>query len=56
MTVRFWRPVMQPRGIIEFLRPEECTYKRVIRPMEIKQFHDHNFSGLEEFTQEEGEA
>ena len=56
MTVRFWRPVMQPGGIIDFLRPEDCTYKRVIRPMEIKQFHDHNFSGLEEFTQEEGEA
>ena len=27
MTVRFWKPVMKKGGIIEFIRPEECTQK-----------------------------
>ena len=54
MTVRFWRPVMQKGGIIEFVRPEECTQKRYIRDMERKVFgKNKNFIGLEEFTDEE---
>lgn len=57
MTVRFWRPVMKKGGIIEFTRPEECTEKRHIRPMERKVFGKevNNFIGLEEFTDEEVE-
>ncbi|MCI6536925.1 MAG: type I-C CRISPR-associated protein Cas5c [Lachnospiraceae bacterium] len=54
MTVRFWKPVMKKGGIIEFIRPEDCTQKRVIREMDPKIFEDgKNFTGLEEFTSEE---
>lgn len=50
MTVRFWQPVMR-NGVIEFIRPEECTIKRCIREMEIKPFGKErgNFSGTDEF-------
>lgn len=45
---------MQKGGIIEFVRPEECTQKRYIRDMERKVFgKNKNFIGLEEFTDEE---
>lgn len=53
LTVRFWRPVMKPGGIIEFVRPEACADKRHIRDMSIKEFGADNFCGLEEFTEEE---
>jgi CRISPR-associated protein Cas5d len=51
LTVRLWNPVMR-NGVIEFIRPEECTIKRHIREMEIKPFgHEHgNFTGLDEFA------
>lgn len=51
MTVRLWKPVMK-NGIIDFIRPEECTVKRHIREMEIKPFgHAYeNFTGFEEFA------
>ena len=55
MTVRFWKPVMKKGGIIEFLRPEECTKKRHIREMQCKVFGKGNFTGLEEFAGEEVE-
>lgn len=51
MTVRFWRPVME-KGHITFLRPEECTDKRHIHEMEMKEFPDKKFSGLREFEGE----
>lgn len=53
MTVRFWKPIMKKGGIIEFIRPEECTQKRHIREMERKVFGKDNFTGLKEFTDEE---
>ncbi len=53
MTVNFWHPVMKPGGIIEFVRPEECREKRFIKSMKVKQFGENNFSGLQEFTDEE---
>lgn len=53
MTVRFWKPVMKKGGIIEFIRPEECTQKRHIREMKRKIFGKDNFTGLQEFTSEE---
>ena len=53
MTVRFWRPVMR-NGRIHFDTPEECTEKRHIHDMPIKEFPDKKFSGLREF-EEEGE-
>lgn len=50
MTVRFWQPVMRD-GVIEFIRPEECTVKRCIKEMEIKPFGkmQDNFIGADEF-------
>lgn len=50
LTTRFWTPVME-NGVIEFIRPEECTIKRHIRKMGIKPFgrSHENFTGLEEF-------
>lgn len=50
MTVRFWQPVMRD-GVIEFIRPEECTIKRCIKEMEIKTFGkmQDNFIGADEF-------
>lgn len=53
MTVRFCRPVMRSRGIVEFLRPEECKDKRQIRPMAMKSFERDNFTGLDEFADRE---
>ena len=52
MTVRFWRPVMK-KGIIEFVRPEECSLTKPLRAMEIKKFSTSlsNFSGLGEFEE-----
>lgn len=51
MTVRLWNPVMN-NGVIDFIRPEECTIKRHIREMPIKPFgKEHkNFTGLDEFS------
>lgn len=32
LEARFWRPLMK-NGIIEFIRPEECTIRKLVRPM-----------------------
>lgn len=50
LTVRLWNPVME-NGVIDFIRPEECTRKRHIRKMPMKKFGTEygNFTGLEEF-------
>ena len=54
MTARFWHPVME-RGVITFLRPEECPYHKPLREMEIKPFGEElgNFIGLKEFGEVE---
>lgn len=51
MTVRLWRPVME-NGVIDFVRPEDCTVKRHIRKMPVKPFgrNHNNFTGLDEFS------
>lgn len=51
LTVRLWNPVME-NGVIDFIRPEECTIKRHIRKMQIKPFGKEcdNFIGLDEFS------
>lgn len=50
MTARFWNPVMK-KGVISFLRPEECSLQKPLREMGIKTFglDLENFSGLREF-------
>lgn len=52
MTTRFWQPVMR-KGVVDFIRPEECNLKRPIKEMEIKSFDNDNFAGLNEFSEEE---
>lgn len=52
MTMNFWRPVMKPGGIIEFISPEACTEKRFIRKMSVTTFGKGRFSGLKEFEGE----
>ena len=51
LTVRLWNPVME-NGVIDFIRPEECTIKRHIKKMQIKRFGEKydNFIGLDEFV------
>lgn len=53
MTVRFWRPVMR-RGVIEFLRPEQCELVRRVREMKIKPFGEElgNFQSADELARE----
>ena len=50
MTVNLWRPVMR-RGVIRFVRPEDCPVHKTVRKMEIKPFGAElsNFCGLQEF-------
>lgn len=48
MTARFWSPVLR-KGVVEFIRPEDCTIRRKIRTMKGKSFGAGNFSGLDEF-------
>lgn len=48
LTARFWRPVMK-KGVISFIRPEDCAIRREIRDMQRKEFGEENFSGLAEF-------
>ncbi len=34
LSARFWRPVMH-NGVIWFIRPDECTIRRDVKPMEM---------------------
>lgn len=50
MTARFWYPVMK-KGVVSFLRPEDCPGQKPLRKMEMKPFdkEQKNFIGLQEF-------
>ena len=50
MTVNLWRPVME-KGIIKFVRPEDCPMHKPIKTMRMKPFGEDtgNFSGLREY-------
>lgn len=52
MTARFWYPVMK-RGVISFLRPEECPGQKPLRKMSMKPFgkEHENFIGIHEFEE-----
>ena len=54
MTANFWYPVMR-KGVIQFLRPEDCPLHKSLREMEMKPFGAEleNFSGLLEFGEVE---
>lgn len=51
MTLHFWRPTMEQRGIIRFPRPEACPLHKTVREMPMKPFGEdlNNFAGLHEF-------
>lgn len=46
LEVRLWNPVMK-KGVIEFIRPEECTEVRSIKKMPMKKFDKSNFRNVE---------
>ena len=48
MTANFWYPVMK-KGVIQFLRPEDCPLHKPLGEMRMKAFGQENFSGLKEF-------
>ena len=43
LAVRLWNPVMK-NGIIEFIKPDECTIRRKIRDMETVSVQTSGFS------------
>lgn len=48
LSSRFWRPVMH-QGVIEFIRPEQCSIRKEVRPMKKKIFTpEHNFRKVQE--------
>lgn len=55
LEVRLWNPVMKD-GIIQFIRPEQCTEVRVITDMEPKHFDDANVESADELFAQLEEA
>lgn len=51
MTLRLWTPVMKS-GVVDFVRPEDCTVTRHIKAMSVKRFgrQENNFIGADEFS------
>jgi CRISPR-associated protein Cas5d len=37
LATRFWRPIMK-KGIVEFDKPNDCTVRKFVRPMQAKPF------------------
>lgn len=49
LKIRLWTPIMK-KGVIQFIRPEECSIVRDIGSYDVKTFKPgENFSGLKEF-------
>jgi CRISPR-associated protein Cas5d len=55
MEVRLWNPVMR-NGVIEFIRPDECTQIRKISDMEAKSFDHSNVESVDELLAKLGEG
>ncbi|MFI3175451.1 MAG: type I-C CRISPR-associated protein Cas5c [Bacillota bacterium] len=54
MTMRYFYPVMK-KGVISFLKPEECTVTHVVKEMEMKKFgKGENFAPVEELEESHG--
>lgn len=47
MEVRLWNPVMKD-GIIQFIRPDECTQVRKVAAMEPKYFSNQNVENVDD--------
>ncbi len=46
LTARFWRPAME-FGKVLFPRPEDCTVRKLVRPMTAKKFCQGRLRGVE---------
>lgn len=53
MEVRLWNPVMK-NGVIQFIRPDQCTKVRKISEMEPKHFDKSNVQNIEESLEKLG--
>jgi CRISPR-associated protein Cas5d len=51
MTVCFHTPVMK-NGVIRFIKPEDCTVKRHIKPEAIKVFTKEAYTPVDEMYEE----
>lgn len=51
LEVRLWNPVMR-NGVIQFIRPEQCTHIRTIKDMEAKHFDEKNVVSVDELFSE----
>lgn len=51
LETRLWRPVMK-NGIIQFIRPDECTLVRQVGEFTPKHFNDSNIQSVEELYEE----
>ncbi len=51
LEVRLWNPVMRD-GIIQFIRPEECTKIRKISKMDPKIFDSSNVESVDELIKQ----
>jgi CRISPR-associated protein Cas5d len=45
LHARFWYPVLR-KGILAFERPEDCKYKKMVRPMKAKSFGTENVKSV----------
>lgn len=45
LYARFWYPVLR-KGILDFERPEDCKYKKLVRPMTAKTFGTENVKSV----------
>ncbi|MNW19079.1 hypothetical protein D3C71_2189080 [compost metagenome] len=48
---RLWRPKME-KGMIRFIRPDECTITRPAGEGTVKAFHSGNMQGVDELYAE----
>jgi CRISPR-associated protein Cas5d len=53
MEVRLWNPVMK-NGIIQFIRPDQCTHVRKIKKMDPKHFDKTNIESADELLNQLG--
>lgn len=52
MIVRFWNAQME-NGVINFIRPEECTILRSLGERQVKPFGSHNFTPVNDMKEGE---
>ncbi|MCI0184580.1 type I-C CRISPR-associated protein Cas5c [Sulfoacidibacillus ferrooxidans] len=51
METRLWKPTMN-KGVITFIRPDECTLIRQTGDMSLKQFNEGNMQSVDELYEE----